>query len=260
MRWSTGWPSVAEHTPWLVVRAPVPSPALRLFCLPYAGGTAGVFDGWVTELPSSVEVNAVQYPHRRERADEPAVRRMTPLVQSLEAALASRLDRPYVVYGDCLGAYVAFELVRRLARRGHRRTDLLLVSSAVPPHRAAVEPDYSAMDDTTFLAELVELGTIPAEIAAHPDMAEMVLPAIRADFELGRSYRLRDRCSVDMPVTAIVGDADPHVSPSAAASWSELTVADCTTLTVPGGHDLLARADPGLLHAVRSAILAMWPS
>lgn len=251
---------MAERNPWLVVRAPVPSPELRLFCLPYAGGTAGAFDGWVAELPRSVEVNAVQYPHRRERADEPAVRRMTPLVQSLEAALTSRLDRPYAVYGDCLGAYVAFELVRRLARRGHRPTDLLLVSSAVPPHRAAVEPDYTAMDDATFLAELVELGTIPAEIANHPDMAEAVLPAIRADFELGRSYRLRDAESVDMPVTAIVGDADPHVSPTMAAAWAELTDAGCTTLTIPGGHDLLARADLGLLRAVRSTIVAGQPS
>ncbi|MFF3865894.1 thioesterase II family protein [Micromonospora sp. NPDC001898] len=251
---------MAEHTPWLVVRAPVPRPALRLFCLPYAGGNAGAFETWRTGLPRSVEVNAVQYPGRRERADEPAHRRMTPLVQALEAALAPHLDRPYVVYGDCLGAYVAFELVRRLARRGHRPADLLVVSSAVPPHRAGVEPDWSAMDDAAFLAELVALGTMPPAVAGHPELAAAALPAARADFELGRSYRLRDPDPVGVPVTAIVGDADPHVPATQAAAWADLTTAGCTTLTVPGGHDLLARADAGLLRAVRSALAGKEPS
>ncbi|MFC5945917.1 thioesterase domain-containing protein [Micromonospora harpali] len=251
---------MADRDPWLVVRAPVPRPALRLFCLPYAGGNAGAFESWRTGLPRSVEVNAVQYPGRRERAAEAAPRRMTPLVQALEAALAPHLDRPYAVYGDCLGAYVAFELVRRLARRGHRPADALVVSSAVPPHRSGVEPDYSTLDDAAFLAELVALGTLPPAVAGHPDLAAAALPAARADFELGRSYRLRDADPVATPVTVVVGDADPHVSAVDAAAWADLTTAGCTMLTVPGGHDLLARADAGLLRAVRTALTGKEPS
>ncbi|MBQ1074994.1 thioesterase [Micromonospora sp. C31] len=250
---------MAEN-PWLVVRAPVARPALRLFCLPYAGGNAGAFETWRAGLPRAVEVNAVQYPGRRERAADPAPRRMTPLVQALEAALAPHLDRPYAVYGDCLGAYVAFELVRRLERRGHRPADLLVVSSAVAPHRAEVEPDHSGTDDATFLAELVALGTMPAAVAAHPELAAAALPAARADFELGRSYRYRDAGPIGVGVTAVRGDADPHVGDVGVAAWAELTTAGCTTVTVPGGHDLLARADPGLLGAVRSALLGKEPS
>lgn len=63
-----------------------------------------------------------------------------------------------------------------------------------------------------------------------------------------------------MPVTAIRGDADPHVDDVGTAAWADLTTAGCTTVTVPGGHDLLARADPGLLGAVRSALLGKEPS
>jgi len=246
--------------PWLVVRAPVPRPALRLFCLPYAGGNAGAFETWRSGLPRAVEVNAVQYPGRRERGAEPALRRMTPLVQALETALAPHLDRPYALYGDCLGGHVAFELARRLERRGHRPAELLVVSSAVAPHLPNTEPDHSGKDDVAFLTELVALGTMPPAVAAHPDLAAAALPAARADFELGHTYRYRDAGPIGVPVTAIVGDADPHVGEVGVAAWAELTTAGLTTLTVPGGHDLLARADAGLLGAVRSALLGKEPS
>lgn len=246
--------------PWLIVRTPVARPALRLFCLPYAGGNAGAFETWRAGLPRGIEVCAVQYPGRRERVDEAAARRMTPLVQAIEAALADRLDRPYGVYGDCLGAYVAFELVRRLIRRGHRPAETLIVSSAVAPHRAGLEPDYTAMDDAEFLATLVALGTMPAPVAAHPDLAAAALPAARADFEVGRSYRYRDEGPIDVAITAIVGADDPYVSSAGAAAWADLTTDRCTTLSIPGGHDLLARADPELLRTVRTALVPQEPS
>jgi hypothetical protein len=50
----------AGDSPWLVRHASRFGPALRLFCLPYAGGSAAVFHGWQSAVPDDVEVCRVQ--------------------------------------------------------------------------------------------------------------------------------------------------------------------------------------------------------
>jgi surfactin synthase thioesterase subunit len=206
-----------------------------------------------------VELAAVQYPGRRERMAEQPPRRMAQLVRSLVTELAPWLEQDYVIYGDCLGAYVAYETVRRLCRRGYRPAARLVVSSAVAPQAADQQPDYSILDDAGFLAELLALGTLPPQVAEHPELAAAALPAARADFELGRSYRYRDDGPCDVPITVIVGSEDPYVPDVGVKAWAELTTAGFTTVTVPGGHDLLARADPQLRDAVHEAITAQEP-
>jgi len=225
---------------WFVVRAPVADPALRLLCLPYAGGNAGAFERWRTVLPHSVEVVAVQFPGRRERIGEPPARRMSQLVAALGTAASPLLDRPYAVYGDCLGAYVGFELVRWLLRRGQSAPRQLVVSSAAAPHVAEVEPDYAAMTDDEFLAELVRLGTMPPHVRAHAELAAAALPSARADFELGRAYRYRPGPVIPVPITAITGADDPFVPAPGVAAWAELTMVGLDEHRVAGGHDLLS--------------------
>ncbi|HTZ45366.1 MAG TPA: thioesterase domain-containing protein [Jatrophihabitans sp.] len=241
-------------SPWLVVRKPAARPRLRLFCLPYAGGNAGAFETWRTGLSSGVELCALQYPGRRERLAEQPLRRMTQLVQALESVLAPHLEPAYAVYGDCLGAYVGYELVRRLCLRGHRAPARLVVSSAVAPHVAEPQPDYAAMDDASFVAEVAALGTLPAAAAAHPELMATALPSARADFELGRSYRFRGQDRLAVPITVVVGDEDPYLSADGVAAWAELTTEPVQVVTVPGGHDLLARAEPRLRAEVQAAV------
>jgi medium-chain acyl-[acyl-carrier-protein] hydrolase len=50
------------------VRHGVANPAMRLFCISYAGGGASVFRSWSDRLPDCVEVCAVQLAGRESRA------------------------------------------------------------------------------------------------------------------------------------------------------------------------------------------------
>jgi medium-chain acyl-[acyl-carrier-protein] hydrolase len=61
-------------SPWLVRFQPVARPALRLFCFPYAGGSASVFRAWGAALDPRIEAVVLQLPGRGMRLQE------TPLV------------------------------------------------------------------------------------------------------------------------------------------------------------------------------------
>lgn len=238
-------------SPWLVIRISLAAPALRVIALPYAGGNATVFDAWRSGLPPGAELCAVQLPGRHDRVHEPPLRRMSVLLQALEPAVRPLLKRPYLIYGDSHGAVTAFELVRRLRRRNQPLPQRLVVSSAQAPHVAPPLPDYAAMNDTAFLANLISLGLMEPIILEHPDLVEAALPTLRADFELARSYRYRDEPTLKVPITAIRGERDAFVTAEGMQAWDALTTGSFEMITVAGGHDMLQRSAPELLSTIR---------
>ncbi|MGH3729512.1 MAG: thioesterase II family protein, partial [Micromonosporaceae bacterium] len=55
---------VGTSQDWLRCYRPRPAAAVRLICLPHASGNASFYRVWLTRLPPSVELVAVQYPGR----------------------------------------------------------------------------------------------------------------------------------------------------------------------------------------------------
>src|SRR5215470_16508979 len=75
-----------ESDRWVLRLRSVPSPRIRLFCFPYAGGAASAFNGWAEGLPREVEICAVQLPGRESRFIDEPFNRLTPMVESLGQA------------------------------------------------------------------------------------------------------------------------------------------------------------------------------
>jgi surfactin synthase thioesterase subunit len=233
-------PSMADSR-WLVRLAPRRDAGVRLVCLPPAGGSAATFTEVAAGVPAWIDVWAVQLPGRRERSGETPARRTGRLLPALAAELADDAALPLVLCGDSLGAVLAFELVRRMERQARLLPSRLLVSSARAPHVAGTPPEYSAMSDARFVAELVAFGIISEQVAGRPELLTAVLPTLRADFELGANYRYRPRPPLRCPIDAVTGTDDVHVPVHLAEAWAELTTGEFTHTLVPGGHDLLRR-------------------
>ncbi|MEU8380852.1 thioesterase domain-containing protein, partial [Streptosporangium sp. NPDC048865] len=86
--------------------APRPRAAIRLFCLPYAGGGSVEYQQWADLLPEAVEVVPVHLPGRERRFREAPHTAMDGLVAELAGALAPHLGRPYALFGYSMGAVV----------------------------------------------------------------------------------------------------------------------------------------------------------
>src|SRR5437773_10895241 len=80
---------------WIACRHPTPAAALRLFCLPYAGGSALIYRHWANHLPATVEVCPVELPGRGIRSREIAFTRLDRLVEALAEGLAREIDKPF---------------------------------------------------------------------------------------------------------------------------------------------------------------------
>ena len=77
--------------PWIAYHRPPARPRMRLFCLPYAGGTAALYRGWQKLLGDDVEVCPIQPPGREGRLTEPGFKDVDALADVLTTVLTTVL-------------------------------------------------------------------------------------------------------------------------------------------------------------------------
>lgn len=89
-------------------------------------------------LPASVQVCPVELPGRGRREGEPAVNDVRELARLLARSLPLT-DKPYAIFGTCLGAIVGYEVVREIERTNCAPLPLVFMPAAVsPPHLYAL--------------------------------------------------------------------------------------------------------------------------
>ena len=243
-----------ESDLWLRPYRSVPRPRLRLICFPHAGGAASAYRSWPRHLPRDVEILAACYPGRERRLDEPAIGRMDRLVDSFVEVLRPLLDRPLALFGHSMGASVAHEVAIRLNDLPQAVLAGLFVSSRVPPHRLDVPVKIE--DDDALIKEILRLGHGNAEVFDDPELRELILPAIRADYRVVATYPPGPRAPVPVPVTAYGGTVDPDVSLEDVRGWSAVTseLFDCRVF--PGGHFYLERHETQLVQDIAHRLAA----
>jgi medium-chain acyl-[acyl-carrier-protein] hydrolase len=221
---------------WIQRRHVRPDAALRLFCFPYAGGSAGAFRGWEAELPRDIELCPVQLPGRENRLSTAPLTDMVELVRQLGQVLPSFLDRPCAFFGHSLGARIAFELARHLRSLGLPQPVHLFASGSRAPHL----PDSSSPDhdtpDNQLTQKLRELGGTPGEILLCPELMRLLLPTIRADFKMIETCTFTPGRPLSCDLSAFGGLDDEFAAPTSVEAWSQHTSGMFMLRMFEGGH------------------------
>jgi medium-chain acyl-[acyl-carrier-protein] hydrolase len=226
----------------------------RLFCFPHAGGGPGFFRPWCRAFAPETDVRIIQLPGREARLDEQPYRRIDQLLEPLCAALEPYLDRPYALFGHSMGSLVAYEVARRLSDGPGQPPSCLVVSGRRGPRVPSNRPIIHRLPDDEFLAEVVRLGGMPQEILDQLDLIELVLPVLRADYELAETYQPLPGARLTCPITAYTGAADPEVEYSGLCGWRQETSDVFTVRVFPGDHFYLKGNRPDVLRAVRQDV------
>ena len=242
--------------PWAICyRKTEVDPACRLFCLPYAGGSASVFRDWPDRLPQSVEVCAIQLPGRETRLKEPVFTRLPPLVQELAQALLPSLDRPFALFGHSVGALVAFELARHLRAQYRMRPVHLWAAACPAPQVPDADAPIHTLPEADFRERLRRFNGTPADVLEHEELMAMVGPILRADFALRETYAYVSDAPLDCPITVFGGVQDREVSEAALWAWQEQTSRSFRVRMLRGNHFFVHSSQTDLVQAVYADLM-----
>jgi surfactin synthase thioesterase subunit/glycosyltransferase involved in cell wall biosynthesis len=225
---------------------------MRLFCFPYAGGGAAVFQGWVRNLPLGIALAPARLSGRETRLDERPIDSMDLLISALGEAIAPHLDKPFALLGHSMGAAVAFELARALRQSGKPAPAGLFVSAARAPQLRRGHLPPPAPSDAELLEELRRLNGVPPELLENEEWMRLALPALRADATLYRNYVYTEAPPLDCPIRAYGGLDDERISRAQMEAWAEQTTKDFSLQMFPGGHFFLKTHQAEFLAALSS--------
>jgi surfactin synthase thioesterase subunit len=249
-------------SPWLRRFQPTTDAPIRLLCLPHAGGAASFYFPMARALAPRLDVLVAQYPGRQDRMLEPLPATIGEFADGVAEALRPLDDRPLALFGHSMGAAIGFELAQRLERQG-RPVVRLFASGWRAPSRTRDERIHQG-SDAEVIAHIRRLaGTNPKMLAdtgllEDPDLAGMVMPAIRSDYRAIETFRPA-HTRVDCPVTVLTGDTDPQVTPEEAAAWRDCVTGPVEFREYPGGHFFLVDHAADIIALIRDRVGVVTP-
>jgi medium-chain acyl-[acyl-carrier-protein] hydrolase len=162
------------------------------------------YRNWSDQMPAEIEVCAIQLPGRDDRMREKLFHEMAALVEELARGLAPSLDIPYAFFGHSMGALIAYELLGLLRRQSQPNAAHLFVSARRAPQIANTDPPIHQLPERDFVAQIVKrYNGIPPVILAEPELMQLFLPIMRADFALLETYSWQPGELLNHPITAL---------------------------------------------------------
>jgi surfactin synthase thioesterase subunit len=229
-----------------------PDAQVRLFCFPFAGGSAAVFAGWGEKLKPGMEVWAAQPRGRGSRFYEKPHPSVDEMVQDYLQILRAHLDLPFAFYGHSLGGLLAFRLIQQLAAEGLPLPTHFFVGACAPPVVGLTHSPISHLPDEGFVTAVQErYSGIPESVLREPELMEMFLPALKADFTAHETFDRSQITQIDCPVTALAGHDDPMVTHTLMREWRRHTKEFFELRIIPGDHFFLSTSGDLVLSTIR---------
>jgi surfactin synthase thioesterase subunit len=211
---------------------------IRLFCFPYAGGSAMVYNPWQNSLDKSIRLHPVELAGRGRRITDPLYNTIEEAADDVFQIIKYQLgDLPYAFFGHSMGALIAYNVAQKIREKKYPGPSHIFFSGRGAPHirRDDKEP-YHTMPHDEFKEKVLNLGGTPKELFEHPELMEILLPLLRSDFRLAWCYKHKDSNNpLDCDITVFTGKEE-DLKNEQIQEWDRHTNYQCTLYSFEGGH------------------------
>lgn len=242
------------NEPWFPFVYSAPAARARLFCFHYAGGRAGIFRDWPAMVPNWLQVVPVELPGRGTRLNEKPFRSLDALLDALCAVIAPYLNLPFAFFGHSMGGLISFELARALRRLGERRPVHLFLSAHRAPHLPNQNGTTYDLSHEALVEKIAAMNGTPPQVLENPELLELIVPILRADFELCDTYSYVEEPPLACPLTIFGGEDDRVVPEEMLPPWIDHTTAEFQLHTFRGDHFFLHEVEEQFLTIVRERL------
>lgn len=230
---------------------------VKLFCFPYAGGSAAIYEKWKRIIHPSIELISVEYSGRGKRFAEPIYTDMEEVVDDLYNIIKYEIDTvPYSFFGHSMGSLVSYELSHKIKKSAHREPSHIFFSGKAAPNSINRDKPLHNLNDVKFKEELFKLDGTPKEILENDDLMNIFLPILRSDFKVVEEYAYKDKLEkLNCDFTILYGSGD-NMSLNELCDWQKHTNGRCSYIKFPGGHFFINAYVKEIVDIVNSIIIA----
>lgn len=229
---------------------------MKLFCFPYAGGSATVYQKWNKYLAGSVDLCPVELAGRGVRSRIPLYNDFKKMVEDVFINIKPQiLEGSYAFYGHSMGARLSFELANRILESGLSGPKFMFMSGCGAPDFEATRRPYHLLPYDEFKEKVAGLGGMPPEILNNDDIFNYYEPIIRSDFKNLETLTFR-ASYVPLAIDFVLMHGDQDSIPLAnVEAWRNYTSRSCRIETFKGGHFFINHHEEQVTEVIKSVLL-----
>lgn len=210
---------------------------IKLFCVPYAGGSAAVYSTWQKYLSPSIQVYPVELSGRGRRFREKLNNNIQQVVDDIYENIKDEIESTnYALFGHSMGNLIVFELAHKLKEMKHKAPVHIFFSGRSAPD---IEREYEGiykMPDDEFAEEILSLGGTPEEVFKNKTLANIFIPILKADYETIETYEYKEKSNkLGVDITVLYGKQDA-LNKSSMEEWRNHTSQNCKIYSFDSGH------------------------
>lgn len=205
----------------------------KLFCIPYAGGSASIYNKIKPLLNDNIEIVAIELAGKGARMGEKFHSTFNDLVNdAIQCILSNNNLSTYSIFGYSMGAVISYEVMIKLIWKHMMRPKVAFFAACCPPHIPNDRNNIYNLNDQMFIQKLIELGGMPSEIYENTEIIDLFLPILRADFRLINDYNyLKLIRPLPINIEVLYSQDEDNIE-----EWSRYTTKDCKYHQFEGGH------------------------
>lgn len=230
---------------------------IKLFCIPYSGGSANVYFKWKKYLDDRIELCPVELAGRGSRIKEGFYDNADEAAKDISNFIISSLsgDENYAVLGHSMGSLLAFEAYHKLIEKGCRPPVHMFFSGRKAPQDMSEKTGYYLLDDEEFAEAVFAYGGSSREVFENEELAALFLPILRSDFKLAETYEYEDKYpKIACDITVINGSEDFSIIPDDVGLWEAQAGKTCGFAWVNGGHFFVTENMDETLEIIHKAL------
>lgn len=235
---------------WIVKPKPNPEAQLKFICLPFAGGSSNSFRTWAQHLPKQIELLAIEIPGRGQRLGEELRTRIGELVPDIATALRDELDRPFALFGHSMGTLLGLELVHHMRSHFELEPVHLFFSGRGAPDLPNREKPIHQLPEEEFVNHIRNYNGTPKEVLEHEELMELMIPILRADFEVCETYSYQKRPKFSCPLSVYGGLQDSDAPRQNMQAWAHHSTGPFNLRMFPGDHFFFLQNTQALLGSI----------
>ncbi|KOP78720.1 hypothetical protein AMS59_10500 [Lysinibacillus sp. FJAT-14745] len=212
---------------------------MKLFCIPYSGGSAEIYWKWKKSLYNHVELCPLEIGGRGKRICESLPDRFENVVEDLATAIMDQLEsnERYAIFGHSMGSLLAFETYYKLMEKGCHAPCHMFFSGRSAPQSPRDKTSYHLLPDKEFLKVVLSYGGNTEGILGNEELLQLFVPILRADFKISESYEYEEKSKkIASDITVINGNNDRSVANFDINDWRLHAGKKCEIKRVIGGH------------------------
>lgn len=211
---------------------------IKLFCLPYAGGSSAIYSKWSKLLDGAIKLYPFELAGRAGRYREPYYNTIKEAVADIVKMLEEECrGSEYAVWGHSLGSILAYETICMLQEKNLRLPVHVFFSGRYPPSIRKENRNLHTLPEPEFEKEALKLGGIPDNLIRMRGLLKSAMQTLRADYKLLETYEPNSlKRKFDFNISVFAGKDDDLAQPADMNKWKNYCGSQCNFYYFEGGH------------------------